>query len=196
MASGECPAPVAKRFRILIVDDQVEILRALQRELRDIPADIDTCNNGKDALEALQRQRYALLITDNSMPGMTGIELLGHLDKISPETSRIVLSGFTNLDSALEKSASGVATYYLEKPWKRAELQQQVVRALEEFRLRADNHDLAEQLQEREERLTSTRGSLNRLASRDPATELFNREELQSALERQIKLCRRDRQPF
>jgi len=83
---------------VLIVDDEVEILKSLSRGLHAEPYSLVFATSGMQALEAFVRdERISVIITDMRMPGMNGLELLKQVEEISPETIKIVLSGYTQL---------------------------------------------------------------------------------------------------
>ena len=187
------PVPEAK---LLIVDDEEPILRALQRELRGQLLSITACNDPHSALEAVKRERFALIITDNRMPGMTGIELLEQVKRISPDTSRILLTGYTDLDSAIRAINEGEINFFIAKPWQREQLLERVAQGLEKHRQRIQNQQLTQNLEETNKFLSLSNEQLKNLASRDQMTGLFNNAEFQNNLGRQIKLFRRDQQPF
>src|SRR4051812_33459659 len=87
--------------KILVVDDEAANLRLLERLFkRDYI--VLTASSGSEALRTLQQQEIALLITDQRMSGMTGIELLQHAASIRPQMVRIILTGYTDVDALVE----------------------------------------------------------------------------------------------
>lgn len=120
--------------KILLVDDEINVLNALQRALlqmfRDAPPQIETC---VDPYEALQRICYCdfdLVICDYSMPQMTGGELLQALRDVAPNTVRIMLSASTEYDTVLSAINQAQAFRFMSKPWDAADLEQNVRLAL------------------------------------------------------------------
>ena len=195
-ASGT-PAPAPEQqLKVLIVDDEDSILRALQRELRGQPYSVTACNDPHAALESVQREKFALIVTDNRMPGMTGIELLKEVKRVSPDTSRIILTGYTDLESAVRAINEGEINSFVSKPWEREQLIEHIAQGVEKFQLRIEKQALAEELAEKNRLLAESNEELKNLASRDQMTGLYNHAEFQRSLERQIKLFRRDKQPF
>jgi diguanylate cyclase (GGDEF)-like protein len=192
---GEAAEALAEA-KVLIVDDEEPILRALQRELRGQLLSITACNDPHSALEAVKRERFALIITDNRMPGMTGIELLEQVKRISPETSRILLTGYTDLDSAVRAINDGEINFFIAKPWEREQLLERVAQGLEKHRQRVQIQQLTQDLEERNKILSLSNEQLKNLAVRDQMTGLYNHAQFQNDLARQIKLFRRDHQPF
>jgi DNA-binding NtrC family response regulator len=129
-------------YKILIVDDEPANLRTLERLFRQ-DYDVTTANSGSEALEILKHQDIALLITDQRMPGMTGIELLKHTVSIRPRMVRIILTGYTDVEALVEAINSGQVYRYVSKPWDNEELKLTVKRALEHFEVQKRTYDLA-----------------------------------------------------
>lgn len=121
--------------RILIVDDEDAILRALKRELREEPYQIITMNDPFAALDAVRQNRFSLIMSDYRMPGMTGIELLEQVKQISPETVCIMLTGNTDLKSAVEATNMGGIHGFLTKPWEKEQLLERIREGLGLHRL-------------------------------------------------------------
>ena len=82
--------------KVLLVDDEVQILKALIRVFIDCEYDVFTAENGKDALEILERQEVDLIISDMRMPDIDGYELLSRVKELYPNIIRIILSGFSD----------------------------------------------------------------------------------------------------
>lgn len=115
---------------VLFVDDDDRVLSALRRALRREPFELETAPNGTQALERLARHPpIALVISDYKMPGMTGIELLAAVRARSPQTARILLSGWTAGIPAAELEKAGLAAVH-SKPWDDAELKAAIRAAL------------------------------------------------------------------
>ena len=119
--------------RILLVDDEPSVLRALSRDLRN-EGELMTHDCSLDALRVLQRQPPAIVIADYRMPGLDGLALLEHARAWSASTVRIMISGCA--DGAVLRQASDSAGIYrfLAKPWDRTELVDAVRQALELYR--------------------------------------------------------------
>lgn len=103
---------------VLIVDDEVEILKSIGRGLRTEPYSLIFAQSGIQALESFAREkRITVIITDMRMPGMNGLDLLKQVDEISPETIKIVLSGYTQLPQILATVNSVNIYKFMTKPW-------------------------------------------------------------------------------
>lgn len=130
-----------KQGRILIVDDEEAVRQALTRLLRR-QYDIEVAENGVKALEILEQQTFDLVISDMRMPEMNGAELLSQCFKRWPTMIRILLTGFSDLESAIKAVNEGNIYRYIAKPWDNDQLRQTIAEALELNRLRDTNSSL------------------------------------------------------
>lgn len=106
------------KHKILIVDDEIEILKALKRGLHDEPYEAVFASSGAQALESIATEgEISVVITDMRMPGMNGLELLKQVQKISPHTVKIVLTGYTQLPQILATINTVEIYKFLTKPW-------------------------------------------------------------------------------
>jgi response regulator RpfG family c-di-GMP phosphodiesterase len=111
-----------QRPKILCVDDEVNILRCLQRAFRAEPYDIVTANSGPEALEILEKENFDLIISDQRMPEMTGSKLLKEVKDRYPHIIRIMLSGYSDFDSLVQAINEGEIFRFISKPWNNNEL--------------------------------------------------------------------------
>lgn len=94
-------APKRARYRLLLVDDEPNVLRALRRVFQHEHYDIVTAADGNEALALLTQQEFHLLISDYMMPGLNGAELLKRAKNIRPEMIRIMLTGHADTDAVM-----------------------------------------------------------------------------------------------
>jgi DNA-binding NtrC family response regulator len=141
-----------KRHKLLIVDDEKEILRSLTLTFTE-NHEVFTASSGAEALEIIKQQDIALIITDQRMPQMTGVELLEKVIQINPRIIRIILTGYTDTPALIQAINQGRIYQYITKPWERQELQLIVQRALETYELEVENRRLLKELQAANERL-------------------------------------------
>lgn len=132
---------------ILIVDDEISILKLLEYTFNP-DFRVLTASGGAEGLEILEKEDVALIIADQRMPGMTGSEFLEKSIAIRPDAIRMVLTGYTDIDSAIQAINSGRVYRYLTKPWEDEELRINVKRALETYDLQQANRRLLEALKE------------------------------------------------
>ena len=147
-------------YKILIVDDELANLRTLARLFRE-DYEVLTAASGDEALVLLGRHDVALLITDQRMPGMTGIELLKKTVPLRPRMVRIILTGYTDVDALVEAINCGQVYRYVAKPWNNDELRLTVKRALEHF----ESHKQTNELESANARLISRLGEIHQLAT-------------------------------
>ena len=108
--------------RILFVDDEKQILRALRRLFVQSDYEVSFANSAKEALEILEKNEVELLITDIRMPEMDGFELLREVKANYPLTLRVALSGYTDNNKVFNALEDNLAKIYLFKPWDNREL--------------------------------------------------------------------------
>lgn len=149
-------------YKIIVVDDEPANLRLLERLFRH-DYEVITAESGEDALRLLGQHDAALLITDQRMPGMTGVELLNHTATIRPHMVRIILTGYTDVETLVEAINSGLVYKYVTKPWNNEELRLTVTRALEHYETIKAHHEL-EMINQR---LTARLREIERLSSPD-----------------------------
>ena len=102
--------------RILLVDDEASVVDELRRSLRELRNDwtIDAALSGADALLAMDREAFDVVVSDMRMPGMNGAQLLTRVRDRHPATARLILSGFTNEEAVL--CSIGPAHQFFAKP--------------------------------------------------------------------------------
>lgn len=130
-------------YKILIVDDEPANLRLLERLFSRVFHCL-TASNGAEAIRLLQRHDVAILISDQRMPMMTGIELLKHTAAMRPHMVRILLTGYTDVDALVEAINSGLVYMYITKPWNNEDLKLRVNRACEHYEQNKNRQALAD----------------------------------------------------
>ncbi|MFA6921659.1 MAG: response regulator [Gallionella sp.] len=115
--------------RILLVDDEQNVLNALRRELKD-HFEIDTFDNPAQALERCRETPFDLVIADYKMPEMNGLEFLKQFGSIQPDAARLVLSGEADIDALIRTINETHIYRFLAKPWEKAELLSSIRQAL------------------------------------------------------------------
>ena len=142
-------APAEKMHTILLVDDEESNLTSLSRILPPSYG-VLTAKDGKQALELIQSHdspsAIHLIISDQRMPRMTGVEFLKETIPIIPKTIRMILTGFTDIDAIISSINEGQIYKFLTKPVEPQELVVTVQRALEAYELEQKNHRLVEEL--------------------------------------------------
>lgn len=114
---------------VLLVDDEAHVLSALHRGLRREPIRIETARNAREALEWLAEHSADLVISDQRMPGMSGIELLKTIRTRWPDVQRILLSGWTSEIPKADLDLAGLFRVF-PKPWDETELRRSIREAV------------------------------------------------------------------
>jgi DNA-binding NtrC family response regulator len=120
--------------RILVVDDEPNVLVTVEAILRQEGYDVHAVNGGQAALEAIHRHSYDLVITDLKMPDVDGLAVLAEVRKRAPHTVTVMMTGYGSVESALEALQLGAYEYLL-KPTEVPDLKLAVKRSLERKRL-------------------------------------------------------------
>ncbi len=113
---------------VLFVDDEASILNALSRLFMETDLRILRAENGEEALAIVRGEPVAVVVSDNLMPGMRGVELLSKVRNISPDTVKVLLTGYADLPTAIEAINRGEVFRFHVKPW----ADDEVVRTVEE----------------------------------------------------------------
>ena len=150
--SAEAGRP-RRRPLVLVVDDEPEVLRSVHDLLR-IDYQVVTRGGGAEALELLRDEpNVAAILSDQRMPGMTGVELLREAAAIRPETTRLMFTAFADLRTVVDAINQGHVFRYIAKPWDPAELQAMIRQAVERHELIVEKNRLLAELQEANARL-------------------------------------------
>lgn len=138
---------------ILFVDDEPNILKSLTRLFRSCGYTIRTADNGIDALEILSNEGVDLILSDMRMPNMNGAEFLAKAAEQWPETMRILLTGYADIESTIAAVNQGKIYSYCSKPWEDNELRLLVQHALEQKFMRDERNRLFAIINEQNEQL-------------------------------------------
>ena len=130
-AAARQAAPTALPV-VLIVDDEENVTRSLARSLR-AHYTVLTASSGQAALDALEREKVAVIVTDQRMPGLTGLQLLQRARLLSPTTRALLISGYTDSASLSETLALSNVRGFLSKPWQPDELERRLRDAADDY---------------------------------------------------------------
>jgi len=133
---------------LLLVDDEPNILKALKRLLRRDGYTILLADSGTEALQILELEPVNVIVSDHRMPVMTGIEFLAKVKQTYPDITRIVLSGFSDLDTITEAINEGNIYKFLAKPWDDTQIRTTIQEAFEQNELKLENSRLTEELKQ------------------------------------------------
>lgn len=133
---------------LLLVDDEPNILSALKRTLRKNGYTIFTAASGIEGLDLLANQDIGVIISDQRMPQMTGVDFLRKVKMLHPKTVRIVLSGYAEIETVTSAINEGAIYKFLSKPWDDEQLRVLTDEAFQRYEIKQENQRLSLQLQE------------------------------------------------
>lgn len=154
---------MAKERTLLLVDDDEQIGTALNRLLRHEGYNILCARSGDEGLLLLAQNEVHVIVSDQRMPGMTGVEFLSRAKELSPNTVRIILSGFADLSSVTDAINRGAIYKFLTKPWDNEILCANVLEAFRHYELTQQRNHLALEIQEANTTLASLSLELSKL---------------------------------
>ncbi len=165
MQAGGDSGTASARGTLLLVDDEEHILSSLKRMLRRDGYQILTAPGGAEGLRILREQPVDVIVSDQRMPHMTGVEFLRQAREICPDAIRIVLSGYTELQSIIDAVNEGAVYKFLTKPWEDDLLRQHIQDAVRQKFLADDNDRLSRELESVNAALRAANADLERLLS-------------------------------
>ncbi|MDX6692782.1 MAG: hypothetical protein QOF02_385 [Blastocatellia bacterium] len=128
-------------YKIMVVDDEPANTRLLERLFRG-DYEVVIAGSGAEALRLLEQHNVALIMTDQRMPDMTGLELLQKTAGLRPHMVRIIVTGYTDVQTLVEAINSGLVYKYVTKPWDNDELRLTISRAIEHYETNKSRHEL------------------------------------------------------
>jgi response regulator RpfG family c-di-GMP phosphodiesterase len=134
-----------KDINILYIDDEIHNLNAFKASFRRT-FNVFTAESAKDALPILHNEDIHVILTDQRMPNMTGVEFLASILDVYPDPIRILLTGYSDLTAVVDAINKGQVYLYITKPWQEEELRLNLEKAFEVFDLRRQNKVLNENL--------------------------------------------------
>lgn len=176
---------VSQPARILLVDDEPENLNALKRTLGDKFHCVGV-TNGVEALSLIEKEDFAVIVSDQKMPQMLGVDLLAEAAKKKPLATRVILTAHTEVSDILRAINRAEIYRYILKPWENQELISVMQQAAERHQLLKENQnliaelknlnlDLEKAVEKRTLELKLANERLSELAMTDPLTNLLNK---------------------
>ena len=147
---------------LLLVDDEANIISALRRTLRVDGYTILTAKSGEEGLALLEKQEVGVIISDQRMPHMTGSEFLHWVKKLYPKTIRVMLSGYTELESVTSAINEGAIFKYLTKPWDDVLLRHNIREAFQHYEMEQESLRLSRERQSANDILSMLNQNLER----------------------------------
>lgn len=152
--------PATEKWQILCVDDEQSVLNSLKRVFRGQPYELTMTTNPQEALEIFRGQSFDLVISDMRMPGMSGAEFLASSLSVNPDCIRILLTGYSDIESTVQAINEGKIHRYVQKPWNNDDLLLIVEQSLATLTLKRENKALNHELEEKNRALENVNSEL------------------------------------
>ena len=127
-----------RNHAVLFVDDEINILKAVKRLLRNEPWEVQCASRPQEALELLHTQTVQVVVSDQRMPEMSGVDLLAAVRERHPDVVRMMLTGYTEMNVAVEAINRGEIFRLITKPWNDEELKATLRQAFDHFDLKEE----------------------------------------------------------
>lgn len=171
------------KHSILIVDDEDSILNAFRRILADEDYDVQVANNGFDGLNKLltASNPFSLIISDQRMPEMNGVQFFAQAKDIFPDAVRILLTGYADSDSIIEAINKGGVHLYFTKPWHEEEILLHIKQSLSKVEVLEENKRLLGLIKDKNRELVALNKSLEKKALEKTNDLLIQTEKLKDS---------------
>lgn len=133
------------KINILYVDDELNNLVSFKAVFR-MKYNISTAISGEEAINILRSKQINIIITDQRMPQMTGVEFLESIIPEFPDPIRILLTGYADMNAVIDAINKGKIFHYLTKPWNEEELDMTIGRAFDVYKQKMDEQEMAQKL--------------------------------------------------
>src|SRR4051812_6285164 len=154
-------AVAASRHTILVVDDEPDVVKSVKDLLR-LDYRVLGATTATEGLRILRGEDVHIIMTDQRMPEMTGVEFLGHARGNAPEAIRLLFTGYADIKAVIDAINQGSVYRYISKPWDPDELQSIIREAAQRYELLSERKNLLKQLQEQNAELEETNAELKR----------------------------------
>lgn len=185
--------------RILVVDDEEIVVVALRETLVRSGYQVSTANDPIPALELLQAHQFAVIISDQQMPSMTGLDFLTRVKQVQPDASRILITAVLSLDTVIDAINRGEIYRFVIKPWLREELLATVQNAVQRYELLCRNSLLQAATLAMNQQLSQLNKELEqkvaKIAQQNDQLSRLN-DALEQNLQRSVQLCVQTMQTF
>ncbi len=159
-AEGMSPVAAKEAASLLFVDDEANVLSSLKRLFRPHGYRIFTAESGAEALQIMQREHIDLVISDMRMPQMNGAQFLEQVNQHWPDTVRILLTGYAELEATVDAINKGHIYRYIAKPWEDTDIVLSIQHALRQKELEKANRGLEELTRKQNEELKELNANL------------------------------------
>ena len=143
-----------KEYHVLIIDDEANVLNSLKRLFLDVPYGVHMTHDTEKALEIIEKDPIKVVISDQRMPDITGVEFLEKIKNSHPDIIRILFTGYADIE-AIEDSINIAEVYrFINKPWNAEDIKVTVNQTLKHYDLIIENRELMKNLEEKNKKLT------------------------------------------
>ena len=168
-----------RSIQVLLVDDEASYIKLLQRLLLQEEFEVHTALTAEEGLAALKElDNVALIMSDQRMPGITGIDFLQQCREIAPDALRILMTGYANISASIDAINKGGAYRYITKPWNNEDLIQTIRDAVSKYNLLMENRRLNEIVRQQNEELQEWNQNLKRRVLEQTTAIRKNKEDL------------------
>src|SRR5437660_564541 len=150
---------MAQRHTVLVVDDEADVVQSVQDLLR-LDYRVLGATRAADALALLQQEEVHIVMTDQRMPGMTGVEFLRQVRGQHPDAIRLLFTGYADIKAVIDAINRGNVYRYISKPWDPDELQSIIRQAAEQYDLLVERKQLLTELQAKNQELSNANAEL------------------------------------
>jgi response regulator RpfG family c-di-GMP phosphodiesterase len=140
-------------MKVLFVDDEKEILSSIRRQFRKESFEAITCNSANEALELLNKDEFQVIVSDERMPVMSGLELMKKVKQNYPEIIRIILSGYADSETIINAINMGEIFRFVSKPWVYDDIKRIIGEALDKWSIEKKNKKYMEHILDENRRL-------------------------------------------
>src|SRR5947207_303586 len=151
----------ARRHSILVIDDEPDVVESV-RDLLRLDYRVLGATRAREGIGILAQEAIDVVMTDQRMPEMTGVELLHHVRETHPDAIRLLFTGYADIRAVIDAINRGSVYRYITKPWDPDELQSIIREACERYDLIAERNRLLSQLQAKNAELQAANAELRR----------------------------------
>jgi response regulator RpfG family c-di-GMP phosphodiesterase len=190
--STPAPSLPAELKRILVVDDEKVVLVSLRETLRQQGYEVFAVEDPVEALQLIQKTAFSVILSDQQMPTLTGLEFLAQAKEMQPNSVRILITAVLSLSTVIDAINKGEVYRFIVKPWLREELLITIKNAVQRYELVSTNSALHEQSIAMNERLGAQLAQLN---AQNRQLDQLN-QTLRQNLDRSVQLCLKTMETF
>jgi DNA-binding NtrC family response regulator len=164
-------------IKIQLLDDEPQILKALQRVLRGHEWEVHPFTDVQEALDALTEHEYAVIVSDYKMPHLDGVTYLQFAKQRQPHAMRLLLTGHGDRQSMMQAINQAEIYRFISKPWEDYEIEAALRSAIDLYMLRVENQRLIDQVRQQQSTLDRQQEELLRLEREHPGLTRVKRDE-------------------